>query len=232
MARKAKVSRIKRLLTPQQRAEQIIQSKPKDGSSLPTRDVQELLRDLTMQIKELEARNDELCQNQAELAEDRDSYADLYEYAPLGYVTLNRNGDILKANLTSAAMLGVDRQLLQESNILKFVPREYSNDCSLHLKKTVAGKTKQIAEIEMIKGDGSRLAVRMETTAYSSGRKRYLRTTLINISEKKRVERELHSLNEELERRVAEQTDRISMPVTIWTGQDRILYLSTKPCVA
>src|SRR5208282_593398 len=61
---------------------------------------------------ELEMQNEELRRVQVELEETRDRYIDLYEFAPIGYLTLTREGMVAEANLTCSALLGVDRKKL------------------------------------------------------------------------------------------------------------------------
>jgi len=52
--------------------------------------------------------NEELRKAQVELAESRDRYFDLYDFAPVGYFTLNQNGLIVEMNLAGADMLGFE----------------------------------------------------------------------------------------------------------------------------
>jgi len=61
---------------------------------------------------ELEMQNEALRQSEQALTEARDHAAELYDFSPIGYVTLSNKGVILRANLTLAAMLGIERAIL------------------------------------------------------------------------------------------------------------------------
>src|SRR5271165_6351903 len=75
----------------------------------PTRSADELLHELQVHQLELEMQNDELRRVQTALEESRDRYLDLYELAPVAYLTLTRETRIAAINLTGAALLGEDR---------------------------------------------------------------------------------------------------------------------------
>ena len=92
-----------------ERAESIVRADPSTVQTMPAERVQELVHELSVHQIELEIQNEELRQAQIELADARDQYADLYEFAPVGYLTLSSRGEILQANLTAAGMLRVDR---------------------------------------------------------------------------------------------------------------------------
>lgn len=201
-------------VTLRERAEELLRTRVQDVPALSTSDVQSLLHELNVNQAELEIQNEELRQSQVELAEARDRYVDLYEFAPVGYITLNRNGRILEANLTAAAMLGIERTRLTNANLRNFIDRKFQDDSHLYRKSVLEDETRHVIEIDMHKADGSVIPVRMETTPYRSGQEIYLRTVLIDISDKKRAEQALQQLNEELERRVADQTGRISLLAT------------------
>ena len=66
---------------------------------------------------ELETQNGALRRAQSDLAATRDRYLDLFDFAPVGYFTLDKDGVILECNLTGAEMLGTRRTVLKGSNL-------------------------------------------------------------------------------------------------------------------
>jgi len=74
-----------------------------------TRSKAELIADLQAHRVELEMQNYELKEAQQQLEESRDRYAALYDYAPVGYFTLDKAGRVLEINLTGSTMLEVER---------------------------------------------------------------------------------------------------------------------------
>jgi PAS domain-containing protein len=68
-----------------------------------------MLHELLVHKFELEMQIEELKRTYAELEEARDRYLDYYECAPIGYLTVDREGRIAESNLTGAALLGIER---------------------------------------------------------------------------------------------------------------------------
>lgn len=88
----------------------------------------DLLHELRVHQIELEMQNEELRRIQLALEESRDLYVDLYEFAPVGYVTLTTGGLIDSANLTAASLLGVERSNLLKSRFSALMAEDSGDD--------------------------------------------------------------------------------------------------------
>ena len=107
------------------RAEESLAKTRRDVARMPVQDVQRLVHELQVHQIELEMQNDELRRTQLGLAEASDRYSDLYDFAPVGYFSLDEQGRILEVNLTGATLLGVARApLLRQGGIDRLIHRE------------------------------------------------------------------------------------------------------------
>lgn len=149
-----------------------------------------LLQELQIHRIELEMQNRELREAQERLEEARDRYADLYDFAPVGYLTLEETGRILEINLTGAAMLGDER-----TNIIgePFSARLALNDSQLffHYLNRVfhsSGSSNIVTEVK-IQRDDAEYDVRLESALMKDavGRSRTCRMVMTDISEQKRT---------------------------------------------
>ena len=98
--------------------------RPWPPAEAPRPQAEALLVELQVHQIELEMQNEALRQTQMALEESRDRYVDLYEFAPVGYLTLNASGQIVEINLTGAVMLGEARQRLAQRRFASFVVEE------------------------------------------------------------------------------------------------------------
>lgn len=76
------------------------------------RSAEELLHELRVHQIELEMQNEELQQASSALEASHNRYINLYELAPVGYLTLTAEGKIVEANLTAVTLLGIERNNL------------------------------------------------------------------------------------------------------------------------
>jgi PAS domain S-box-containing protein len=195
------------------RAEQLVRARKSGTVSMGEEAVRALVHELQVHQIELELQNEELREAQLELAFTRDRYADLYEFAPIGYVTLDRKGRITESNFAVATLLGMDRAELAGAAISRFVAPESRDDCHFHLRAVFESDTKQIHELGMLRKDGFRLVVRLESLVIEPPvekarleKARYCRTAIIDITEARLARKKLQQLNQELEERVQART--------------------------
>jgi two-component system cell cycle sensor histidine kinase/response regulator CckA len=158
-------------------------------------ETRQTLHELRVHQIELELQNDELRRAQAELDASRARYFDLYDLAPVGYITVSEQGLILEANLTAAILLGVARGVLVERLISRFILNEDQNIYYLHRKQLFETGEPQAYELRMVKKDGTAFWAHLEAAAAQDADGALtFRTVLSDITERKRAEEEKSTL--------------------------------------
>jgi PAS domain S-box-containing protein len=162
--------------------------------------VQELLHELQEHQIVLEMQNQELRESQHQLEEARDRYADLYDFAPVCYITFDATGCIREINLTGAALLGQERASLISKPFSLYLNKESQPAFFKHLRQV--RDTSQVVTIELqlkpVRGES--VDVRLETIAnveMMEGKPSY-RCVVINISARKQAEREIQHRGQQL----------------------------------
>jgi PAS domain S-box-containing protein len=166
---------------------------------VPARSAEELLHELQVHQIELEMQNDELRRAQIALEESRDRYLDLYEFAPVGYLTLNRHGMITRVNLTGAALLGVERKKLLNRRFSGFVTGGDSHRWYSHFLDTLQHDGHHNCELALQNVDGSRIHARIDCLHMEADSTSSVRITLTDISERKRAEQQMRELSAHLQ---------------------------------
>ncbi|MCG2578925.1 PAS domain S-box protein [Dechloromonas sp. XY25] len=168
-----------------------------------------LVHELQVYQIELEMQNEALRQTQITLEESRDRYVDLYEFAPVGYVTLGAGGMIARINLTGAALLGVERQKLLHKRFQALVDTADRDSWQQHFVQAMRTMDHGSVEVLIRRGDGSAFDALVEYR-WESGRagigESGLRLAISDISRRKAAERELRYSKERLEQQVTERT--------------------------
>lgn len=182
-------------------AETLRQTTHSDLGQMTSEDVQSLVHELEVHQIELEIQNEELRRVQLELEESRDLFSDLYDFAPIGYVSLDPDGAILRANLTAGILLGVDRDQLTRRKLSDSVVTEDQDGLHFHLRKVFGAGSKQICELGLHRDDGVLVDARLESIVEQrrGGSPQQCRVALIDITERKRAEAERGLLEAEVQ---------------------------------
>jgi two-component system, cell cycle sensor histidine kinase and response regulator CckA len=161
--------------------------------------VRKMLYELRVHQIELELQNEELRRAQEELDAARTRYFDLYDLAPVGYVTLSEQGLILEANLTLASLLGVDRGALVKQPLTRFILKEDQDSYYFHRRKLLETGERRLCELRMAKEDGTGFWARLEAnTARDVYGVSISRLMISDITESKRAETERQHLHAQL----------------------------------
>ena len=172
-----------------------------DISTLSQGDVQNLVHELQVHQIELEMQNEELRQSQIKLEELKDGYLDLYDFAPVGYITLNEKGLIAEANLTAVSLLGEERQKLINSPLSRFVSKEFGDVYYLYLQQVFETQSKETCEILLARKDDTQIYAQLESVAVQdeNGQFSQCRTIIADITERKQAEFALMEKTDALE---------------------------------
>ena len=148
---------------------------PRTGADLAS-----LQHELQVHQVELELQNESLLKSQAELKTALEGYTDLYDFAPVGYLTLGPDGGIRQVNLTAAKMLGVDRSRLVERRLGQFVCPADRAALTTFLKSVFEGQGRESCEVTLANAAEPPPVVRLEAVAVPSGQE--CRAVLSDIS--------------------------------------------------
>ena len=158
-------------------------------------DTHRLFHELRVHQIELEMQNEHLRQSHAALDAAVAQYADLYDQAPVGYITVGANGLILKANHLAAALLGLSRSRLLNQPLSSFVHRDEQDRYYLLRKQVVAAREPLAMELSLIKSDGHAFWASLTVTAAQGAQgEPELRIVLIDMTERKAAEEKIKHL--------------------------------------
>ncbi len=154
------------------RAEERLHKTRGEIAQMPAEDVQRLVHELQVHQIELEMQNEELRRFQVEVQTVRDQFVELYDFAPIGYLTLAASGEILEANLTAAKLLGLDRESLIARKLTSFLTPESQDTFYLHQKLVAASRTRQACEVQFRRKDGTTFFGEVASIAARGGQRK------------------------------------------------------------
>lgn len=154
--------------------------------------VEALLHELQVYRVELEMQNETLRESQIALEASHKCYMDLYDLAPVGYLTLSQAGLILQINPMGATLLGEPRQNLNLRSFAQFVADDHRNCWNEFVislwgkkfEKSVVAHTHH-CELSLLRNDGNRFYVRLDCRRSQLEGVETLHITLIDITQQR-----------------------------------------------
>lgn len=180
-------------------------------------DVASLIHELRVHEIELEMQNEQLRHSQIELEQSRVKYADLFDFAPIGYFVFDAKGCIARMNLTAASMLHENRQNLIGKPFNLFVAGPDKDAFRRHRQAAVETTTTHECTIRLLQDGSSDRIIRLRSRSMievSAGEQvAYCRTAAIDITEQQQVEEALREARRNLEAQVNERTAELRQAV-------------------
>ena len=150
--------------------------------------LQRLVHELEVHQVELELQNEELNRARSEVEIALEKYTDLYDFAPVGYATLDQAGIIKGANLTCASLLEVERSRLIGRRFGSFFAGQERQSFIQFLDTVFAKASKQMCEVAL-QNKRQLLAIQIEAVATTTGQE--CRLALIDITGRRQAEEAL-----------------------------------------
>ena len=122
---------------------------PHSGVPSSAADNERLLHELQVHQIELEMQNEELRKARNELETVAARYAELYDFAPVGYITLDPSGQITQANLAVASLMDTERAQLTDKRFASFVAEGDLRVFDQCLSQLLAGGPPKICEVAL-----------------------------------------------------------------------------------
>lgn len=169
------------------RAEEILAAADNKDATASAEDARALIQELRVHQIELELQNEELRSAQNEIEESRAKFADLYDFAPVGYFTFDSTGTVKEVNLTGARLLGRERSKLIDSSFLLNLAGENRDVFRSHLEEAIDGDGKRSCELRVERREAGSFDASLESLAVETppGAPRLCRTAIVDITERK-----------------------------------------------
>ncbi|MGM0674755.1 MAG: ATP-binding protein [Spirochaetota bacterium] len=165
-----------------------------DVSALSDEDVAHLIYEFGVYQNELLAQNEQLEEMRSELEASHDELGALYEFAPIGYVTLDSEANVVKANLTVCQMLETQRSQLVGHSLLKWIAPEKHHEIRTLLRSTTATADGETLEAPVqLSSHGTPKHLRLDIRPEHGERPQaeHCLVALTDITEQKHLEAEL-----------------------------------------
>ncbi len=190
-----------RYLALRQKAEKLLKMdqdnpSPNPSVSQSAGEMLELIHELDVYQIELDMQNEELLLALSSAHDASKKYADLYNFAPVGYFTLSREGEIVELNFNGSVMIGKERSLLKYHLFGVYVSDDTKPIFNLFLANVFDSKTSVSCEVTLSTIDN--LSIDVQLTGIMAGNGEQCLVTMVDITERKLANDELRESKEVL----------------------------------
>ena len=126
----------------------------KQIDEMSEKEIKTTFEELEVHKIELEMQNEELKIAQEQLEKSKQRYFDLYNFAPVGYLTIDNKGSITELNLTASSILKENRSSFIKKSLSKFIASEYEDAYYFFRNKILDLGETQSCDIQMLKKNG------------------------------------------------------------------------------
>ncbi|MFP4001863.1 MAG: PAS domain-containing protein, partial [Thermoplasmata archaeon] len=169
-----------------------------------TLSIKELIHELQVHQIELELQNQDLRETKARLHRSKEKYTDLYDSAPISYLTLDEDGKILSANLTAAESLCKERDELEGEKLYRYIKEDHRDRLYKHLRDAFKSEEHKTCELKIISDSNTSPSQEesenqrvefyglLRSRVYTDDEDNLLcRTALIDITERKEAKKKM-----------------------------------------
>src|SRR6185369_14535213 len=162
-------------------------------------EMQRLVHELEVHQIELEMQNAELCLSRDRVEKALEQYTDLYDFAPVGYFSLDREGNISSVNLNGARLLGIERSKLIGRSFGQFISENFRPTFTNFFDTVFTSQIREACEVKLLNKDNIPIIVQIvqiEAMADPSGQE--CRLALIDITGRRLAEDALRESEERM----------------------------------
>jgi len=189
-----------------QKAENRLKISHTDTANLSSKAIQKLMHEFQVYQIELELQNEELRDTQLELSASRNQYQNLYDCAPICFLTLNKQGEITKANQMACKLLAQSNIKLLGAKYAKYIVLDDQDRFYLFFQQLLKSPQTKPIEIRIKLANQPAISVLCQGSCHhlnGDHQESQLLLILQDISHQKRVEQKINQLNAQLEQKIS-----------------------------
>ena len=191
--------------------------------------IRELIYELDTNRVELELQNEELRKTQIELEQTQRKYNELYKFAPVGYLTLSRDGRIVETNHRAAHLLIANKSEILKKKFSSFVHCDDQDVYHLHIQTLREPWKLHSCGLRLKTKDNSVLHVQLESVLITEngGDQGQIFMNMIDVSQLVQARQDIASLNEDLEQRVRNRTLKLEQAQSQLLHSEKLAAIGT-----